>query len=82
MCTHLPLGIHMLLLICMQKIHWAFLFVNRKCLDLHPDKGSYYKHNMKLRLYLMFILEAYQFSLAHLQPRFKMLKMKKCQKTK
>lgn len=52
MCTHSPLGIHMLLLIRMQKIHWACLFVNRKCLDLCPDKGSYCKHKAKLHLCL------------------------------
>lgn len=44
MCTHLPVGIHMLLLICMQKICCVFLFVNRKWLDSFPDKGSYSKH--------------------------------------
>lgn len=34
------------------KIHWAFLFINRKCLDLCPGKGRYYKHNVNLPLCL------------------------------
>lgn len=34
------------------KIHWAFLFVNRTCLDVCPDKGKDYKHNVKLPLCL------------------------------
>lgn len=51
-CTHLPMGIHMILLMCMQKIHCVFLFVNRKHFYLCPDKGSYSKHMTKLCLQL------------------------------